>query len=52
MFRSFENKDLTFVSNCFRNKKKDEMGHYGQALMFVSKVAIFFKSLESLVQNV
>jgi len=32
MFRSSENKELTFVSNCFQNKKKEEIGHYGQTL--------------------
>ena len=30
MFRSFENKEFTLVIDCFQDKKKDEVGHYGQ----------------------
>jgi len=32
MFRSFENKEFTFVNDCFQNKKKEEIGHYGWTL--------------------
>ena len=32
MFRSSENKEFTFVIDCFQNKKKDEVGHSGQTL--------------------
>ena len=33
MFRSSENKEFTFVNDCFQNKKKEEIGHYGQTLI-------------------
>jgi len=33
MFRSSENKEFTFVNDCFRNKKKEEIGHYGRTLI-------------------
>jgi hypothetical protein len=36
MFRSSENKELTFVSKCFQNKKKEEIGHYGQTLIRIA----------------
>ena len=29
---SSENKEFTFVNDCFRNKKREEVGHYGQTL--------------------
>ena len=32
MFRSSENKEFTFVNDCFQNKKKEEIGYYGQTL--------------------
>jgi len=44
MFRSSENKELTFVSNCFQNKKKEEIGHYGQALIIGRSGKLSFKS--------
>jgi len=33
MFRSPENKEFTFVNDCFQNKKKEEIGYYGQTLI-------------------
>jgi hypothetical protein len=35
MFRNSENKELTFVSKCFQNKKKEEIGHYRRTLFNV-----------------
>ena len=35
MFRSSKNKEFTFVNDCFQNKKKEEIGHYGQALIIL-----------------
>ena len=32
MLRSSDNKEFTFVNDCFQNKKKEEIGHYGQTL--------------------
>ena len=34
MFRSSENKEFTFVNDCFQNKKKEEIGHYERTLTY------------------
>jgi len=46
MFRSSENKELRFVSNYFQNKKKEEIGHYGQALINSNKMILNKNSLK------
>ncbi len=49
-FRSSENKpayrqgrEFTFVSDCFQNKKKEEIEHYGQVLNKISYSSEYYR---------